>query len=331
MLTVVLLLKVLHLVIIASITTKVKSWSLSLLSIAVSFTLFDAGFMFVSRSFGTGYPLADQNWVRKHWNPINKQGYRAPELNARLFDNKKNVLVVGSSYTAGDGIDEPEQRFTNKLDAKLPDGFAVHNLGLCGSEALDAYKRLTEYEIEPDVIILAHTIKSIKALIDPSKAKIPSYRLDEEINPLAGFLVKNSYIINYAFWKFYAPEHLKIRYLSNLDTHPISLYLDREKLKRHLNNLNKFVNYCEHRSIPLIVVSFPSLTEHMERTVKVVTNPIEHYFFELDVTTVSVFDLVRDLSVEERTVNSTDAHPSIEVHSRIADELFAILEGKGLI
>lgn len=330
--TLLLTVKLIHKVITSSFSEKAKNYLIIILSLVLLFWGGDLGFMFVARSFGASYPLADQNWMRRYWKPLNSYGYRAMPINFEEAKRKKNILIVGSSYTAGDGINHIKDRYSNRLQKMLSDSYLVHNLGLCGSEAIDAFKRLNEYPAKPDILVFAHTTKSIKGVNGKNAHNsIKNYRIDQELNTLIRFVIKNSYLANYLFWKFYAPAKLQEIYLNDLENNPVFLYLQREKISAHLNNLQKFINYSEDNNIPLIVISFTAMNNSIAFSNVIVANPIERYFAQKNIPVVSVYDLVKDIPYTERTINSSDAHPGIIVHHLIAEKLFETLEENHLI
>ena len=315
--------KLILLLAISPTPDRVKKYLSLLLSLLLLFFGGDLGFMFVARSFGTSYPLADQNWMRKYWNPINSYGYRANPIKVEDSKLKTNILVLGSSYTAGDGVEQIKDRYSNKLQEMLPEEYLVHNLGMCGSEAMDAYNRLMAYPVKPDMLIFAHTTKSIKGVSENNaETKTINFRIDNDLNPLSRYLVQNSYLLNYVFWKFYAPSKLSEKNLANFENNAIFYYLQSEKIAAHLNNLQKFINYTDVNNIPLIVLAFPAMNEGIAFSKVIVCDPIEKFFIHKNVPVIGVYELVKDIPYTERAVNSTDAHPGIIVHRLIAEKLY---------
>jgi len=330
--TLLLTIRLIHKAITSPFPEKIKKYVILLLSLVLLFWGGDLGFMFIARSFGTSSPLADQNWTRRYWKPINSYGYRAKPINSEETKDKKNILILGSSYTAGDGINHIKDRYSNKLQKMVPDSYLVHNLGLCGSEAIDAFKRLNEYPAKPDILVFAHTTKSIKGVGGKnSNDSMKNYGIDQELNIIFRFIIRNSYLANYLFWKFYAPAKLQEKYLSDLENNPVFLYLQREKISTHLNNLQKFINYSEDNNILLIVISFTAMNNSIAFSNVIVANPIERYFAQKGIPVISVYDLVKDIPYTERTINSSDAHPGIIVHHLIAEKLFETLKENHLI
>ncbi|MFH1319495.1 MAG: SGNH/GDSL hydrolase family protein [Bacteroidota bacterium] len=326
------LLKIVHLIIKSGLKDRYKRYLLTVSSIVMLFLLFEAIFMFVSRSFGTSYPLADQNWVRKYWKPINSFGYRDAEVDVKLAKSKNNILVIGSSYVAGDGIRNTEDRFSGRLQKKISDNYQVYNLGYCGSDALDEYNRLLEFPVKPDILILSHTTKSINGAVERSKLQTPEYyKVDEGLNAVSAFLIQNSYLLNYVFWKYYGTKKLFPQYIEDIEHNAVFFYLQEEILSRHLLNLDRFIQYCNQKAIPLIVVSFPALNNGIAFTKMIVNNPIENFFNERGVIYISVYDLVKDLPESKRTINSNDSHPSVLVNKIIAEELYKTLVENNIV
>ena len=114
---------------------------------------------------------------------------------------------------------------------------------------------------------------------------------------------------------------LKSNYMEDIENNPVFFYLQKDLLAMHLADLDKFISFCNKANIPLIVVSFPALNEGIAFTKMIVNNPIEEYFEKRNITAISVYDLVKDLPSEQRTVNSNDSHPSALVHKIIAAKL----------
>ena len=321
-----------HLVIISPVGETAKKYLILLVTLCLIFWVAEVTFMFVSRSFSSSYPLADQNWTRKYWQPINSLGYRAAEIDKKACQDKINILVVGSSYTAGDGIDNIEDRFSNKLDAMLPDNYVVHNLGDCGSEAIDAFSRLNEYPISPDIIVFSHTTKTIKGIVNnKGSGEENKFNLLAQLGNTSNFLVANSYLLNYVFWKVYAPFVLQDIYLEDVANNPIFLYLQRAKFDEHMTNLQKFVDKSNNNDIPLIVVVFPAMNSSIGFTKTIVTDPIKRFFEERKVPVVDVYDLVKDIDPSDRVVNSNDAHPNKLVHDIVAARLFETITSIELV
>ncbi len=87
--TLLLTIRLIHKAITSPFSEKIKKYLIQFLSLVLLFWGGDLGFMFIARSFGTSSPLADQNWTRRYWKPINSYGYRAKPINSEETKAKK--------------------------------------------------------------------------------------------------------------------------------------------------------------------------------------------------------------------------------------------------
>ena len=76
---------------------------------------------FVVYPDGFSYTLASQKRLAEYWKPINSFGYRDIEHDLSSLGSKKILFVVGDSFVAGQGIDNPRDRFSDVLAAQLGD------------------------------------------------------------------------------------------------------------------------------------------------------------------------------------------------------------------
>jgi hypothetical protein len=88
--------------------------------------------------------------------------------------------------------------------------------------------------------------------------------------------------------------------------------------------LDNFINYSIDNSVDLIVVVFPFLTD-IDLSKELYTNKVVNYFRSKNIKTIDVGELVADLKVRKRVVNSNDAHPSVIVNRIVADEIVKII------
>ena len=70
--------------------------------------------------------LASNNWTARYWH-TNSLGYRDREWTPEDWVDKTTIAVVGDSFAAGWGINDPADRFPDVLAARLGDEYAVFN------------------------------------------------------------------------------------------------------------------------------------------------------------------------------------------------------------
>jgi len=287
--------------------------------------LLEAIFMFVGRSHYAGYTLNAKVWFFRNWKPINEYGYRD---NPVLFSKKKHIFVIGDSYTAGHGLKRYENRFTNLLDRSLsavdPE-IQVNNLGKNGSDTRDEYNRLNilekETKIRPCMIILQYFGNDIEDVAKVNGMVFNGFDMYGDLKYGLSNLVESSYFLNYFYWRY--PHNDSRPYVEYL----IRAYSDSAILRQHEKEIQLFIDYANTRKIPFLVVIFPFLQDaNLSR--KMYINKITDYLNKNQVEFLDVSDLIQDIPVEERIINSNDAHPNDLVNKRVAEKIKQIILSK---
>ncbi len=85
-----------------NMTDTFKNMLLSVFTIIIIFYLTEIYFSFNTKSHPIGYSLASLIWYDKYWNPVNSSGFRDKE--GAINHNKKSIVFIGDSFTAGAGI-----------------------------------------------------------------------------------------------------------------------------------------------------------------------------------------------------------------------------------
>ncbi|PCH98523.1 MAG: hypothetical protein COB85_01400 [Bacteroidetes bacterium] len=337
------ILKILHLIIKTEAKELIKKIAISSIALLSLIIILEGVFMFVPRSHGGGgqESLAARLWFSKYWE-VNGLGYRDAEVKPEQDKNKFNIMVIGDSFVAGHGIKDPTKRFSNLLQNKLSTSYKVHNLGLNGADTQAEYSKLVQFPIKPSLIILVHHPNDIERVPRPQtsigdtrkkmkmlKASLLAFSIHES-------LFKNSYLLNYFFWKFYPVTSLD----SDVDTagkeyfaskagqsSHLSAYLNEDIFKQHLQNLHQFVLLSREESIPLIVILFPETWDETIEFSKTYTNqPITAFFTRQNVSVLDLYETLSQLPVRDRIVNNNDAHPSELTHQKVAELLYNYLK-----
>jgi len=109
--------------------------------------------------------LASERWVERYWQ-TNTLGFRDREWIPTDWAAKTTVVIVGDSFAAGWGVEDPADRFGDVLGARLGDGYAVINLGLPGTSTPEQLETLRAFPLEyPDIVILASVRKWIEKTV----------------------------------------------------------------------------------------------------------------------------------------------------------------------
>jgi hypothetical protein len=306
-----------------------KNLALVLSSILCLVLILEGIFTFLPRSFGTGIPLAERNWLAYYWRPVNHLGYRDLEVETPCPAGIVKIAVLGDSIVAGHGIKDFRLRFSDLLAEHLGPSYRVYNLGICGSDTRDQLKSLMNFPVAPDMVILAHYDNDIP-MPKTAPYEIILSVLDE-LNPEVRFIVDRSFLANYLYWSFFAPGRLFEKYVESAETNPFFYYLDKEILALHQKDLKAIQNYCENNNIGFLPVLFPEMGIYIEFSKIIVNQPLATFFLDRDTPVLDVYPLVKSLPRNQRTVNQHDQHPSPLVHAIVAKALYGILDENGLL
>lgn len=293
-----------------------KNLSSLIFSLLFFFLIFEAIFLFIPRSHRSGASLAAQRWSNYYWKPINKSGARDIPYSEERFKNKNVIFVLGDSFTAGYGIKETKDRFSNIIAEKLPESFSVFNFGNNGANSSTELSMLLGFPTKPKGIILQYFVNDIEEACSGARKSVYKRSLYSDMHPFLKFFVKNSYLLDYIYWEF--PHACQDKYSISV----YDCYEDGETLKAHLNELSLLRLYAKDHNIDFIVVVIPFLKD-IESSKKY-TNIVKSYFQFYKIPVIDVGELVKDIPLKKRIVNKHDPHASVLVHRMIADALYDV-------
>ncbi len=295
-------------------TRSVQRLCMVALATVLTLTLCEGVFMFLPRSHNVGYTLGAQVWGRYYWRGMNSLGYRdGPPV---AVPGKKTILVVGDSFTAGAGMKDVDDRFTDRINVEQPQLHLV-NVGKNGSDTIDEYRRLEAHPLAPDAVVLQYYLNDIEGAAQRAGWPWPSFEPYADVPCPVKDLLRGSFLLNWLYWEF--PHADGAAYVAMLD----KALTDATLLRQHFVDLEQFCAYADKRHIPLVVVLFPFLNdlEHCRATL----DRVEAMFAEHHVRTLDVGELLRAVPARERTANPYDAHPSARVHELVATALGKLL------
>lgn len=192
---------------------------------------------------------------------LNSINFREREINLNKPDSSYRIVVIGDSFTFGQGIPEKD-RVSNIVEAKLgkiKNGIEVLNCGVPGAntvEEIEILKNLLS-KARPDFILLQWFINDVEVLHGGGSQpkRKPSF-----LNELKAGTRKLSVIY------FLLSEQLNmVREKSGLyESYPDSMLRrfgnpDSAESREAENNLLEFVRLCKEAKVPLGVVLVPQL------------------------------------------------------------------------
>lgn len=295
----------------------VSGTSLSVLTFLIMLILFEIGFMFFPQTHGVATTRASALWVDKYYKPVNSLGYRDREPD--LKTDKRVVLFVGDSFTAGYGNNHVKERFSDIVYSRLDTTkYDVYNLGIPGIDTRGEAAKLREYPLKPDVIVLAYFFNDIEIAAADHGFKVEVPPVYSGLPQPFKLLVSRLYFPNFIYW------HLPNRSGEILDHFVRKCYNDPEILQTHLNDLSDIVRYKEENQAGMITVMIPFLPD-LDYSARF-TGPVSDYLEKNGVTIVTLEDEISKLPVRDRVVNKMDSHASFKVNEIIAQKLLKIIK-----
>ncbi len=291
---------------------RVSGIALSVVVVALTLILFEIGFMFFPQTHGVAGTKASALWVDKYYKPVNSLGYRdrEPDLETR----KKVVLFIGDSFTAGYGNKYVHERFSDMVAARLDTAvYEVYNLGIPGIDTREEAKRLREFPLRADVIVLAYFFNDIEVAAADHGYSIHLPPLYSGVPRLLRVWVDRLYFPNFIYW------HLPGKSEKILDDFLHKTYLDPSILQTHLDDLGEIIRYKEENEAEMIAVMIPFLPD-LQYSRKF-TGPVSDYLDGHGVMVVNLEEEIGRLPVKERVVNNTDSHSSTKTNRIIAHKV----------
>ncbi|MCI0565187.1 MAG: SGNH/GDSL hydrolase family protein, partial [Nitrososphaera sp.] len=204
---------------------------------------------FVIQSDAFGHTLAAKRWFERYWGPTNSFGFRDQEFDTRILASSKTLFVIGDSFVAGLGVDNPEDRFSNHLRRWMGSDWCVLNFGRNGWDTRQEIDAVRSFHIQPNVIVWSYYLNDIAgAAAEHGRSKY----VDLSISPSwASALVEHSYLVNFVYWRWF-------RVLSRLEGGPywegVQADFDNEAIwNTHRKELRDVVDYTHQHQIALLV------------------------------------------------------------------------------
>lgn len=293
-----------------------KTISISGLILFVFLLILEIIFMFMPRTHTFDHTHASRLWFKMYWKPINLYGYR--DDNIQQDSLKKTYFFVGDSFTAGFGIKNVKDRYSDLVSENRPD-INVYNLGICAIDTEREFRYMEDFvhksSVKPDKIFLQYygndidiaamnNLVSLKGFFTPY-SDVPAF-----LNPV----VRSSYFLNYFYWIF--PRNDSVNYWDFLE----EAYRSEKTLHAHYNDLTRFADFANDHSAELVIILFPFLQD-LEGSKKLYMEKIRIFFESKSIRVLDVSTLVKDLPLSKTLVNNNDAHASALVNRLVADEI----------
>lgn len=297
-----------------------------LLSVLTGIELVFALFMDFSDAFNT--TNISKRWMEQHIDAErNQAGFRdAREFTLHIPDGVYRICFVGDSFTAGHGIDNVADRFSNRIGADLqrahPGKYLVANLGEPGYEAslVEALVHATlEQGYDVQMFVYAFTVNDIEGYSRGISDNIHSL---QRLQPRF-FLFRGTYFINWLYFRFVQFSRPESREYFRL---LVEAYRSPawNGLKLELDQIHE---RCKAHGVEFRMVLFPDMDEI----------PSDHYMFreahqklvryceDAGIRVLDLEPIFQTHGNENLTVNPFDAHPNERANEIAADAIERLL------
>ncbi len=262
-----------------------------------------------------GFTYSANRWWKAYWHPVNAEGYRdEPFVD---LPNKHKIVVLGDSIVAGQGVEDPKDRFTNILESKLGESFRVYNVAKCGWSTREQLVALDEVfkRVHPESVILSYYPNDIESVLK-DRGMLPRLQLPQ---PHGAVLKATQFsaLFSFAYWRYFRLVHadLGAQYWKLLEQQAASPDL----WKIHEQDLEQIIRKVRGAGATLQVLLVPVLPA-MDVGGGILAK-VQTFFATHHVPVVKIEKALAGVSVELLIANDQDTHPSEYVHKVIAERL----------
>lgn len=284
-----------------------------------------AGELYFRFSFDTtdsiAYTKASKRWMKRYYQH-NKAKFRDNiEYALAIAPGKRRVSFLGDSFTAGHGIKDVENRFSNRLRALHPE-WEIHVLAGNGLDTgaelafLDGY---TDRGYQVDQVVLVYCLNDINDLLADWMAN-----LDKIANQIAARpqICDDSYLLDTLYYRLVIA---RLPWIRNYFSYVRDAY-HGEKWEQQKQRLRRLREIVEHRGGKLSVLTFPFLNAlGPNYEYQFVHDELNAFWREENVPHLDLLPVFQGMKPAELTVNAFDAHPNERANAIAAEKLDAFL------
>jgi lysophospholipase L1-like esterase len=298
---------------------------LSLLMLLAAITAGELGFAcFADFSDTFNITNVSKRWLAIHIdNERNNEGFRDRNpFQKYVSPGQKRIVFLGDSFTAGHGIKNIDDRFTDRiaawLEEKRPGKYVVANLGEPGYEVsmIEGLAKALLFKQHDDVsmIVYIYNINDIEGYDPRTQESLGQIYTAEPRN----LLFRDTYLLNFLYFRYVQFRYAKgtSYYASLAESYRTTPW---EGLRAKLSQLHRD---CVEAHVDFRMVLFPFMQN---------LGP-DYPFREADAKLVAfcksekipVLDLepvFREHANESLTVSRFDAHPNEQAHAIAADAI----------
>lgn len=278
-------------------------------------------FMAVSTdSFGMSLPA--RRWFALHTR-LNALGFRDAEWTIEKPAGVRRIAFVGDSFAYGWGVQNPEDRFTDRIQSKfnMIDGsksrVQVMNAAKPGwgtPEQIEPIERLIR-DFGVDEVVLCYVPNDIERLLPRS----------EEFNPIkppepAFFDLDRSPLLDQLYRRIVVPRRPTVRHYHDWLAEG---FADEEIWREHQRLLGTIIQNCQDHGATLRVVLLPFIRTSGEKfNTRALHSNLAKFFQANHVPVIDLAPILADHSPDGLIVNRLDAHPNALAHQLFAEAIW---------
>jgi lysophospholipase L1-like esterase len=256
-----------------------------------------------------------QNWLDRYWH-TNSWGYRDHEWLPQDYAGKSTVVVLGDSFAAGWGLENPADRFSDVLAARLGDDYAVFNAAEYGTATAEQLENLRTFPIQqPDVVILQYFLNDINYTglrlgLLPQPEVTPDWS-------------RATFLGNFLYWRVVVNATSDASLYNRWWQWSYDAYDNVGIWSEHRAEIESFIDYTESIDARLIVVIFPNLLE-IVRSIPYVDRVAQVFMERGHPDVLRLFDAAAGWDPEDLLVSRRDSHASASFNRSIGEQLYAL-------
>lgn len=279
---------------------------------------------FYDQTDSFGVTITSRRWLNRHYRNNNLEFRDDKDYYLKKANGKRRIVFIGDSYTAGHGVKDIKDRFSNRVEDRLARKvgsgyYEIYTIAIGGWDTIDEIDYLSglvENGFETDIVVLCFNMNDIGFASINGNINLQKIRAQAPTN----WLLQNSFFLNflYARLKLFSMPEVK-GYFDWLD----SSYADAETWLHEKKMLEDFIELCRNNNYKLKVAIFPLIGDlTRDFKMKDAHKKVSDFFKSRGVPCIDLADKLKEFPEKRVVVNRFDAHPNEFAHSVIADEIW---------
>ena len=258
----------------------------------------------------------------------NNEGYRDRNpLNKFISPGQKRIIFVGDSFTAGHGITNIDDRFTDRiakwLEEKKPGKYVVANYsspGLETSQIEANIKALFKKQYDVNMVVYVYNLNDIEGYAPKTMEQLQQINTAEPRN----FLLRDTYLLNWLYFRYVQFKFAKgTNYFESLaqayDGEPWTGTATTSGLRAKLAQLRR---ECAENNVDFRIVIFPFVQSLGKDDIfRDARAKIVDFCKSEKVPVLDLQPILNEHAGEKLEVSRFNAHPNERAHAIAAEAI----------